>query len=211
MPAWVDRAARVVLLLALLVGGGASLLPQFATTASLAALDANLSAGRVAVATVEGSGTVRWSADWWRWRRAAVPAGTGDREAWLRDRVAGRAAPDGGPVTVARIGGGLVGRLAEPVWEPLRWTVLAAGLAAFALMFARRRRWFADRSGWFWFFVGGLGAPLFLLLEPEPLWSRPGRAPRWSRWRRLPLGPIGGFLLGWLAVSSVVVTIDLLV
>lgn len=202
VPVWLDRSARVLLLVCLLAGTVGSVLPRFASPAGVDQLTADLDAGRVRAASVESGGTVRWTSDWWQWRRAPAPESGQGAETWLRARA-------GDSVQVEGRGSSARAVLAEPAWLPLRAAMLAAGVAALVLMFARRRRWLADRSGWFWMFAGGVGAPFYLLLEPEPLWSRPGRLPRLARWRRLPFGPVAGFLLGWVGISAVFIVIDL--
>ncbi|GAB1822570.1 hypothetical protein [Herbidospora sp. RD11066] len=55
----------------------------------------------------------------------------------------------------------------------LLW-LAAAWLIAFVVMVASRPR-LGNRWAWFWLFtVGEIGAPLFLVLEPRPLWKGPG-------------------------------------
>ncbi|WP_285777736.1 hypothetical protein [Microtetraspora sp. NBRC 13810] len=54
------------------------------------------------------------------------------------------------------------------------WWIAAAWVAAFVLMLGSTPR-LANRWAWFWMFtVGQVGALLFLVLEPRPLWRGPG-------------------------------------
>jgi hypothetical protein len=65
--------------------------------------------------------------------------------------------------------------------EPRYGFATAAGIAtilSFFLMLGRDQRRFGNRWAWFWVFVTtgwAVGPPLFLLLEPAPLWHRRAR------------------------------------
>jgi hypothetical protein len=150
-------------------------------------LIADLDAGRVSHLEYRPiDQQVRWVDGWWRWRVTILESGPDNSDAattppsaqaavaWLNARIDA----SGHPVVVEfrddQESGWWV-NLVVP--GPLKAATGVAWLATLLIMFGRRRHRYANRWAWFWLFtVGQLGAPLYLVLEPHPLW-RPGSWP----------------------------------
>jgi hypothetical protein len=151
-------------------------------------LVADLDAGRVTHLEFRSvDQQVRWVDGWWRWRETALesapdnsdgsttlPSAQSAAAAWLTGRVDA----SGHPVVVEFHDGQDSGWWVNLVVPgPLKAATGVAWLATLLIMLGRRRHRYANRWAWFWLFtVGQLGALLYLVLEPQPLW-RPGSWP----------------------------------
>jgi hypothetical protein len=173
----------VLLLLVLATGGGTVVASVHPAARHQQDLVADLDAGRVThLEYRSGDFHVRWVDGWWRWRETVLESrpvnGAGSTAqsstAWLRARVDA----SGHPVAVydgaTPRTGWWVNRV-EPA--PLKVATGVTLLVTFLIMLGRQRHRYANRWAWFWLFtIGQLGALLYLVLEPQPLW-RPGSWP----------------------------------
>ncbi|MFI6504691.1 hypothetical protein [Nonomuraea typhae] len=179
-------AVRFVLAVTLLWGAFLTALSTFPAERELADFRRDLRAGRVeTIVVVEGNdslsssssggsasvSSLTWTADSLIWRRLREPWNARYR---VRELDTDLAAASFSGTLIRRPDGG--GRGFWPAWPaevPHRygWFVQLAWITAFFVMLASRPR-LANRWAWFWMFtVGQYGAPLFVLLEPRPIWS----------------------------------------
>lgn len=194
----VDRTLRVLLLVVLAVTGTLALAGGLPTDSDPGRLVADLRAGRVDSITYRpGADQVRWSTRWWRWYSADVlspgsgnsfdggtlpghdleatpPDVSGTREIGIKDvrreaRLADR------PVSTVDDDNDLDWVWADDLHtERLRDAATGAWTLTFLMMLFSRRRTFANRWAWFWMFtLGQVGALLYLVLDPDPIWRRP--------------------------------------
>jgi hypothetical protein len=172
------RAVRAIALL-VLVFAALTVVTSFAPAQRSAQdLSADLTAGRAAYVEYEpGTRTVRWVVDLVLWRetrlpaRADVPADGNPRAqdlTWLEQQITA----SGHPVGLAEANGtsgGLWLRLVR--WPPLQFATVAIWLLALVHMLVTGGHRLANRWAWFWMFTfGQLGALVYLLCEPVPLW-----------------------------------------
>ncbi|WP_062345869.1 hypothetical protein [Herbidospora yilanensis] len=183
---WIHFVLRVVLLLVLL---GGAVLVSATFRPSLRTLDQfrfALSSGEVDRVTWRGDDQGIWLLTWSEsplvWHEVH---GDGLRDAdgaYTIKRLradAGHMAVQPSVVHVDDRSGGTI----LPEW-PFRfpggtqlWWPAAAWIVTFAVMLGSRPR-LGNRWAWFWLFtVGEIGALLFLVLEPRPLWRGPGEKP----------------------------------
>ncbi|WP_431894610.1 hypothetical protein [Nonomuraea sp. bgisy101] len=155
--------ARVLLLVTLLWGGILVALGDRATDGTEEELRAALRRSDTVV-LVKDSDELSWSRAPTGWRRLA----TADPDEWAAELDAAEVRG----VTVVREDGDRW----PPHWfeeVPSRYGLLvpAAWFITLLAMLGRSRPRYASRLGWFWLFaVGGVGAPLYLLMEPQPIW-----------------------------------------
>jgi hypothetical protein len=180
------RFVRWALLVVLLVAGVLFLLTQ-PTDSDRQTLLHDAQAGRITqVVRFEnggGQGTVRWSTGAFSWWEAPLSPGSEGRLLLTIDRLQ----PDAGAQRSDVLS-------TDGMWPqelPQRWLALTAGcawLVTLLLMLTNRYSRWANRWAWFWGFVlaGVLALPLYLWLEPQPLWSRQLRWPP----------PLGGRVTG---------------
>ncbi|MBE1564298.1 hypothetical protein [Nonomuraea africana] len=189
----VGLVVRVVLLAILLWGGVVSGLSTFPREGTAAELRAALDDKDTIVYLVDAR-EVRWSNHPLHWRRLIVNQdGSLSSDAGLD--LEGRIGGDSDPapedpdepreidvlLAAAELRGVTVVRADGDNWPPAwfedvparyGWLVPLAWFATLLAMLARSRPRYANRWGWFWmFFFGGVGAPLYLLLEPQPIWA----------------------------------------
>jgi len=62
-------------------------------------------------------------------------------------------------------------------------------------LLGRSRAWLANRWAYFWLFMAGIGVPLYVLAEPEPLWWSPARRAVSVAGRQAGGAPVAGPLL----------------
>ncbi|MBB3729719.1 hypothetical protein [Nonomuraea dietziae] len=163
----VGLVVRVVLLSILLWGGLVSALSTFTREGTMEELRAALGDGDTVV-YLPHPREVRWSDGPFGWRRLPLDDSRSVREI---DRLLDAAGPPGATVV----------RADHDSWPPdwfedvparHAWLVPLAWFGTLLAMLARSRPRYANRWGWFWMFsVGGIGAPLYLLLEPQPIWA----------------------------------------
>ena len=188
---WPGRAVRTIAIVVLLLAAATVLLSLSPAWASADAFIGDLAAGRVDyVEYDQQSRTIYWVTDQVRWRAADVPAPlvpggsggyqtSGQEQAWVEQQIAA----SGHPVAVAYVdNNGPREWIARVPWAPLRYAAVAAWLLALVQMVARGGHRVANRWAWFWMFtIGQVGALLYLLREPVPLWRAElpdsGRAP----------------------------------
>jgi hypothetical protein len=206
---WLDVVVRTVLL-AILVVAGVSVLavsnPRFRQPTDLTA---DLGAGRVtSVSFNSDSGEIGWTVGLWHSYRTmaddrVIPDDQADTDgsdgtedfdsttaerAWLRQQIIA----SGHRLTIQDADSSSGIWVGDVRWQHLRTLAGIAWGFALLLMLFRDRRRVANRWAWWWLFViGGAGAPLYLLLENEPLW-RPAGGPRREPPRR-PLNGLAGF------------------
>jgi hypothetical protein len=227
---WWNLGLRLVLLAVLAVAAVVALPSAKPQSSDVENFLSDLRSGRVAsVRYVGQSVEVRWSTDWSHWYHASLqeaplpklppapdgavadnaPDGTADQ--WVQQALLATGHP--------RLNFDIIDTAHEPgrlawagqlPWHGFSvWAVTAAGLA-FALMLLRREHRFGNRWAWFWVMgaTSGLGAVLYLILEPGPVWQRP------SRRRPLPPRPAffggAGFLIA-LAFTPALALVGLLV
>ncbi|WP_066363990.1 hypothetical protein [Herbidospora mongoliensis] len=179
----VQFGLRIALLLVLLYGALVVSATSRPSARTFGQFRAALTAGEVDRVTWRGDSGGIWQLHWSEspliWHEAPP------------EKLAG----DGGPYTPERLDADLdrsrIRPLAEhldnrnsgsilpewPFWFPgvgfLPW-LAAAWVIAFVVMVGSRPR-LGNRWAWFWLFtVGEIGALLFLVLEPRPLWKGPG-------------------------------------
>ncbi|MFE3450921.1 hypothetical protein ACFXJ8_18515 [Nonomuraea sp. NPDC059194] len=156
--------ARVLLLATLLWGMLLSVLNTVTTEGTKEELRAALHRPDLVV-TVEDTGELRWSASPVGWR-SLHPDKPGSMDAEL-------SAAQARGVTVVRADRDRW----PPDWfeeVPSRYGLLVpvAWFLTLLAMLASSRPRYASRLGWFWLFaIGGVGAPLYLLMEPQPIWA----------------------------------------
>ncbi len=152
-------------------------------------LTTDLAAARVSYIEYDrGSGMVRWVVDQVRWREADVPpppdvdqqtASKVSGDVWVEQQIEA----SGRHVTLVTVqdGGPRLWTLRVP-WAPLRYAAIAVCALTLIQMLASGGHRVANRWAWFWMFsIGQVGALLYLLREPVPLWrsevADTGRAP----------------------------------
>lgn len=193
----IGLVARLLLLVTLLWGTCLVALSTRTTEGTPEELRAALR-GRDTVVLVAPSGELCWSRTPTGWRRLAT---TGPGE-WAAE------------LDAAETRGVTVVRKDRDSWPP-EWfeevpsryglLVPAAWFITLLAMLSRSRPRYASRLGWFWLFlIGGVGAPVYLLMEPQPIWMAldDPLPPRDSR-----LDGLGGCLasLGLAVVSGLAV------
>ncbi|MGW4641290.1 hypothetical protein ACWEN6_22390 [Sphaerisporangium sp. NPDC004334] len=170
---------RVVLLVVLSWGALVTALSVNPPLRPLGEFRAALRAGEVSYVIAEGSGRVlrdlRWSSGTLFWSRAILPV-PGTSGYSQTDLNADLSVVYGPPPVDWRIGP-QNGRGFLPRWPfhvPVpygSWPVGAAWVLALLGMLSVERPRAGNRWAWFWLFtVGRVGAILFLVLEPRPLW-----------------------------------------
>jgi hypothetical protein len=179
---WPGRIIRGCALVVLLLAGLSIVGAVYPAQGDTLNLTADLAAGRVDYVEYQpGALTVRWVDDWVLWRQAVIqpppgPLGDGpapgQEEQWLFAEVAA----SGHQVRVVERSGGGVGPGAWPLrvpWGPLRGLAGGVWLLTLLHMLSRGGHRVANRWAWFWLFtVGQVGALLYLIREPVPLWRR---------------------------------------
>ncbi|MGW5681451.1 hypothetical protein [Nonomuraea sp. NPDC003754] len=164
-PAWrvVGSVARTLLLVTLLWGAILVALSTVAAEGTPEQLRTALHRPDTVV-LVKDTGELRWSTGPLGWR-SLYPDGRAAMDAAL-------AAAEERGVTVVRADRDRW----PPEWfedVPARHGVLVplAWSVTLLVMLARSRPRYATRWGWFWLFtVGGVGALLYLVMEPQPIW-----------------------------------------
>jgi hypothetical protein len=153
-------------------------------------LTGDLAAGRVNYVEYQANtATVRWVVDYVRWRQADInspPPGVDNQapwqnrgEVWLEQQIAA----SGSRVRLNTATDDRPGVLPLRVpWAPLRYAAIAVWLLTLVNMLSRGGHRVANRWAWLWMFtIGQIGAALYLLREPVPLWRSEvvdsGRAP----------------------------------
>lgn len=178
---------RIVLLLMLLWGALGATLSLTPSPRTLDEFHAAVSAGRVsAVVYEEDSGDVHrltWSEGPLIWHGIDTLPVHGSGRAYTVERFQNETRATVSEVTLAEPEGADRGGIfpawpfRTPVQSDVRWVALAWVLT-FLIMLGSTPR-LGNRWAWFWMFtVGQIGAILFLLLEPRPLWYRHGRLPK---------------------------------
>ena len=177
---WPGRVVRALAIVVLLLAAATVLLSLSPAWASADAFTGDLAAGRVDyVEYDQQSRTIYWVTDQVRWHTADVPPPPGQGQAWVEQQIAA----SGHPVAVAYVdNNGPREWIVRVPWAPLRYAVIAVWLLALVHMVARGGHRVANRWAWFWMFtIGQVGALLYLLREPVPLWRAElpdtGRAP----------------------------------
>jgi hypothetical protein len=176
----------------LLAAGGSALYVKAMPEADFQALLHDVRAGKarsVVIIDEGGDGaTVRWSTGALRhWttpsgRASLQIEGDGERTVDVRATIVREARAAGHPIRIDSHSHAAVWTL-DTWWPALGWLATAAWLLAFAAMLANRRTRYANRWAWFWLCTQGVvGVVFYLLLEPVPLWCRPGRELR-PDWR----------------------------
>jgi hypothetical protein len=172
------RFVRWGLLAVLLIAGILLLLTQPAHSDRQTLLH-DAQAGRITQVvrfeSAGGQGTLRWSTGAFSWWEAPLPRGTEARLLATVDRLQ----PDAGALRSDLLS-------SDGAWPqelPQRRLAFTAGFAwlvTLLLMLTNRYTVWANRWAWLWGFVlaGVLAMPLYLWLEPQPLWSRQLRWPR---------------------------------
>jgi hypothetical protein len=186
---WFSRVVRGAALLVLILAGVtviASLAPPWRPIEDFTA---DLSAGRVSYVEYQSdSGDIRWVSDWVRWRQATIalpqdPDAEGSwrnsHRAWLEQQIS--ASGHGVRLVEVQNNGPREWPFRVP-WPPLRYAAVAVWVLALLHMLSAGGHRVANRWAWFWMFTfGQIGAPLYLLREPVPLWRSElgdtGRAP----------------------------------
>ena len=176
---WADRAVRIVLFLVFAAGVSSVLLIGHAPQRDRAFFEGELDAGRVTTVAYDSHGHLRWAEGTLTWYRTdfGVPTPATVQEddpaelVWRAVEDRHRNAP--GELKLREVGPNADGWLGWIAWGPLVAATACAWLATLVLLALRRPRRFG--SGWFWvvMLLGSVfGPPLFLLLEPGPLWRR---------------------------------------
>jgi hypothetical protein len=190
-------AVRLLLLLVLLVGAATVVASLRPARRGQADLSADLAAGRVTYIEYRaGDHRVRWVDGWAQWREAHL-------EVWPQsadDALGGQPPPDLAQNWLSRevdaahhprpelhVEGAETATdrwwLSRIPWPPLRVVTTVAWLLTLAIMVNRSRHRYANRWAWLWLFtLGQVGALLYLIFEPHPIWRpawwpprRPGR------------------------------------
>jgi hypothetical protein len=192
---WWYGGFRLSLLLVLVAGMTSAILAMNPPMRPTEELTADVRAGRVTYLEYNfESNEIRWATGWWRWRTtiadptwATNDPATGNRNPddralqWLRGQVAA----SGHPVTVQMsVGNNSRWWPVQIVWQPLQVLAMIAWLGTFGLMLLTSAHRYANRWAWFWLFtIGQVGALLYVVLEPRPIWKPssaavpPGRTP----------------------------------
>ncbi|GHH65880.1 hypothetical protein GCM10017673_10690 [Streptosporangium violaceochromogenes] len=228
---WIAGIAVRAVLLAVLLWGVLTVTLSLAPSArTLAEFRFALAAGRVStVVYQEGGGTVeaaegggrrgtatrevsalKWSEGPLIWHRVTPPVLDGSRF-YTVERLWKEASALPPGTIVGEPAGGDEGRL-YPDWPfrkygqgEIRW-IGAAWVLSLLIMLGSRPR-LGNRWAWLWMFMlGKVGAILFLLLEPRPLWR--GRESRLEP--REPIGGGRGFLVAILLSLSASVVVSVL-
>lgn len=192
----IPYGVRMVLLAVLALSGVIVLVNQDPPHRDAEELIADLRAGRVTKVVYDRDwpayGDLIWSGGPFSWSQARfdepgdvwdhrtaelVPAALERRQGAFLARVRAVAAPSVEIVLSEGSGGsgpgGLVGSPAYARWwEPFAPVAMAAEVLAWLLMLTRREHRYAGRWAWFWMFLAG-GSPVYVLLEPRPLWRGP--------------------------------------
>ncbi len=177
---WPTRVVRATAIVVLLLAAATVLLSLSPAWASADAFSGDLAAGRVGyVEYDQQSRTIYWVTDQVRWHAADVPAPlvpgssdgyqtSGQEQAWIERQIA----VSGHPVAVAYVdNNGPREWIVRVPWAPLRYAAVAVWLLALVHMVTRGGHRVANRWAWFWMFtIGQVGALLYLLREPVPLW-----------------------------------------
>jgi hypothetical protein len=211
---WLRLGFRSLVLLVLLAGAVNALAVSHPQQRSSEELVADLAAGRVKhLAYDDGTNDISWSTDWWRWQVTTAPHDVLIRAEpalgippvdpslrWLYRQV--DASGKHLPVHVSASSPRRDYWLGQVAWPPLRLVTAIVWLVTLGVMLMTARHRYANRWAWFWLFtVGQVGALLYLVLEPRPIW-RPAARPAPDR---TPITGGTGFL--WSLVLSVVVGI----
>lgn len=177
---WSARVARAIAIVVLLIAAATVLLSLSPAWAGADAFTGDLAAGRVDyVEYDQQSRTIYWVTDQVLWHAAdvqtpPVPDGSGgyqtsgQEQAWVEQQIAA----SGESVAVAYVdNNGPREWIVRVPWAPLRYAAVAMWLLALVHMVARGGHRVANRWAWFWMFtIGQVGALLYLLREPVPLW-----------------------------------------
>lgn len=187
-----DRVLRAVLLLVLLVAGVGMLAVAQPTYREPGDFLADLRAGRVDVITYDWqTSQLAWGDGWRHWFRTRVPESVADPVDVETADAVDAVDPVPGDTIDLRVVRDALERLDGPAvqefdgdtvfwvhripWDPLRLAAVPAWWLAAGLMLLRPSRRVAGRWAWTWLFTfGQAGALLYLLVEPRPLWRRPG-------------------------------------
>lgn len=164
-PRRVVRAAAIVVLLCAAATVLLSLSPVWANADSFTG---DLAAGRVEyVEYNQRSQTIYWVTDQVRWHATSVPTG-GQQQGWVQQQIAA----SGHRVDLAYVDtNGPREWIGRVPWAPLRYTAITVWLLTLVHMLANGGHRVANRWAWFWMFtIGQIGALLYLLREPLPLW-----------------------------------------
>ncbi|MFI6795059.1 hypothetical protein [Streptosporangium canum] len=178
---------RIALLLILLSGALVAGLSFFPSSRTLGEFRAAVAADRVSAVTYRAGGErqelyqVRWAEGPLVWHEIdTVPVRDGPRSYTVAEFTRDIA---GGSADVIRLDGRSGDGGILPGWPfqvPLSGWVIWTGAAWWVtalIMLASVPR-LGNRWAWFWLFtVGQIGAIVFLLLEPRPLWSGAGERP----------------------------------
>ncbi len=195
---WWSAAFRLVLLLVLLAGAVSVAAAARPSMRPESDLTSDIAAGRVTYLDYDAAGhDVRWVTGRWRWhettletwRTDADQSSTGDTAlTWLYQQINAS-----GQVVSVRIRTGQDSGWwpSEIIWDRLEMATTAAWIGTFLLMLGTTRHRYANRWAWFWLFIlGQVGALLYLVLEPQPIW----RPRSWPPRGRPPIGGGSGFL-----------------
>jgi hypothetical protein len=180
---WWNVGVRLLVLLVLLAGATSVVVALNLSTRSNQDLIADLAAGRVSYVEYErGSGDIQWSNQWWQWRTTTFTpqeitqgdsvtdrATLGDVTLqWLQRQVDA----SGHPIPVhLRDSQRSTWWPSRVVWQPLAVLTTLAWLGTFVVMLGTSRHRYANRWAWVWLFTfGQVGALLYLVLEPRPIW-----------------------------------------
>jgi hypothetical protein len=177
---WPGRAVRAIAIVVLLLAAATVLLSLSPAWASADAFTGDLAGGRVDyVEYDQQSRTIYWVTDEVRWHAADVPAPlvpggsdgyqrSGQEQAWVEQQIA----VSGHPVAMAYVdNNGLREWIVKVPWAPLRYAAVAVWLLTLVHLLATGGHRVANRWAWFWMFtIGQVGALLYLLREPVPLW-----------------------------------------
>jgi hypothetical protein len=225
---WFGFAVRVLLLAMLALGAAQSFAAAHPALRNQSDLVADMRSGRVTFVDYRPSDRrVRWLDGWTAWRATTIeavdtsPAVSGDPvRTWLQEQIETSGHADdirfGQPPLDIHVGQpysnrGTLYPLPGVPWSP---AFAVAPILTFLVMLSRSRHSFANRWAWFWMFsvsfispAGWLGLPLYLLLEPWPLWRIRGGV----RLSREPQMRGGAGCLGAIALSIVIGALGILV
>jgi hypothetical protein len=187
---WLGRVVRGVAFIVLVVGAFTVVASFAPASRSTEDFTADLAAGRVSYVEYQsGLGEVRWVSDWVRWRQARLTSpplpdtggvsGQARDRAWLNQQIAA----SGRQLRLEEFRNSGPGEWPFRIpWPPLRYAAGAVWVLALLHMLSRGGHRVANRWAWFWMFTfGQIGALLYLVREPVPLWRSElpdaGRAP----------------------------------
>jgi hypothetical protein len=208
---WWSAAFRLVLLLVLLAGAVSVAVAALPSTRPESDLTRDIAAGRITYLDYdEQTRDVRWVTGRWHWHETTLvtwqagadrSSSTGDPAmTWLLQRI-----DESGHFVSVRIHRTHNRSLwpSEIIWDRLQIATMAAWIGTFLLMLGTTRHRYANRWAWLWLFTfGQVGALLYLVLEPQPIW----RPRSWPPRGRPPIGGGSGFLgsilLSWGAVTA---------